>query len=191
LLNDVPELDVGQKAYCPRCGYLLAANRPNIERTIFVVSLTALVLLVLSSAFPFLGFSVRGQEQTVTLIQSVAILVTENFPELAFVVFVTIFAVPAMLLLGTVYVSSGILLRRKLPGMRLALRSVLKLIPWSMAEIFLIGILVSFVKIVSLADVSLGLSFWTYSLFTVCIVVVVAHIDKRELWRSVGVLSNV
>lgn len=190
LLNDVPELYVGEKAFCSRCGYLLTANRPNAESTLFAFSVTALVFLGLSSVFPFLGFSARGQEQTVTLIQCVAILVTENFAELAFIVFASIVAVPAVLLLGIAYVSIGILVERRLPAVRMTLRWVLRLVPWSMAEIFLIGILVSFIKIVSLADVALGLSFWSYALFTVCMTVVVLHIDKRELWRRIAVLTD-
>ena len=190
LLNDVPELAAGHKAYCPRCGFLLAANRPHSLTVIFSLSVTAVVLLVLANAFPFLGFAARGQEQTVTLIQSVAILITADFPELAFVVFAAIIAVPAVLLVGLIYVSMAIAMRRRLPWVRRVLRWTLEIVPWSMAEIFLIGILVSFIKIVSLADVALGLSFWSYALFTVCMVVVVIHIDKRELWRRIGELTN-
>ncbi len=190
LLNDVPELAAGHKAYCPRCGFLLAANRPHSLTIIFALSVTAVVLLILANAFPFLGFAARGQEQTVTLIQSVAILITEDFPELAFVVFASIIAVPAVLLMGLIYVSSAIAMGKRLPAVRRVLRWTLEMVPWSMAEIFLIGILVSFIKIVSLADVALGLSFWSYALFTVCMVIVVMHIDKRELWRQVAELPS-
>lgn len=157
---------------------------------IFSLSVTAVVMLVLANAFPFLGFAARGQEQAVTLIQSVAVLITEHFPELAFVVFASIIAVPAVLLVGLIYVSAAISLQKRLPWIRRILRWTLELVPWSMAEIFLIGILVSFIKIVSLADVALGLSFWSYALFTVCMVIVVIHVDKRELWRRVGELRN-
>lgn len=190
LLNDVPRLPAGHKAYCPRCGFLLAANRPHSLAIVCSLSVTALVLLVLANAFPFLGFATRGQEQNVTLIQSVAILVTEDFPELAFVVFASIIAIPAVLLGGLIYVSAAIVTRKRVPAIRRVLRWTLQMVPWSMAEIFLIGILVSFIKIVSLADVALGLSFWSYALFTVCMVIVVIHIDKRELWRGVGELLN-
>ena len=169
---------------------MLAANRPNSLTIVFSLSVTAVVLLILANAFPFLGFAARGQEQTVTLIQSVAILITEDFPELAFVVFASIIAVPAILLAGLIYVSTGIATRTRLPGIRRILRWTLEIVPWSMAEIFLIGILVSFIKIVSLADVALGMSFWSYALFTVCMVIVVIHIDRRELWRRVSELPR-
>ena len=59
-----------------------------------------------------------------------------------------------------------------------------------MAEIFLIGILVSFVKIVAIADVSLGLSFWAYVFFSVCMTAAILNIDKRELWQRLSGLAD-
>ncbi|MBT8132547.1 MAG: paraquat-inducible protein A, partial [Gammaproteobacteria bacterium] len=143
-----------------------------------------------SNSFPFLGFSAQGQERTVTLLQSVAILVTENFPSLAAIVFALIIIIPGIFLLGVVYYTSAISLNRRLPGTRRILRWVLMLLPWSMAEIFLIGILVSFIKIVSMADVALGLSFWSYVLFSICMTVVALHLDRREVWRRVRELAD-
>ncbi len=180
---------------CEGCGAHLHGDfRRSIQET-WAWLITSVVLYIPANFLPimhttFLGFAARGQEQTVTLIQSVAILITEDFPELAFVVFASIIAVPAILLAGLIYVSTAITMRKRLPGIRRILRWTLEIVPWSMAEIFLIGILVSFIKIVSLADVALGLSFWSYALFTVCMVIVVIHIDKRELWRRVGELHR-
>jgi paraquat-inducible protein A len=185
LLIGVPSLEAGQKAFCPRCNFLLAANRPHALSMIFGFAVAGLVFLLLSTAFPFLGFSASGQERTVTLLQSIAILATEDLPSLAAIIFVSIVAIPAIFLTGIIYVSGALRNDRLLPGTVTLLRWVLMLVPWSMAEIFLIGILVSFVKIVSIADVSLGMSFWSYVLFTVCITVVVLYLDKRELWQRI------
>ncbi len=190
LLIAVPALDVGKKAYCPRCNYLLAANRPHALTMVFAFAVSGLVFLLLSIAFPFLGFSASGQERTVTLLQSILILVTEDLPSLAAIVFASIILIPGAFLIGAVYVSSALKLNRSLPGTVVVLRWILMLMPWSMAEIFLIGILVSFVKIVTFADVSLGLSFWSYVLFTVCMVVVTLYPDKRRLWARVRALND-
>ncbi|MDH3647776.1 MAG: paraquat-inducible protein A [Gammaproteobacteria bacterium] len=190
LLIGVPLLEPGEKAFCPRCNFLLAANRRNAQDKIFAFAVAALLFLALANAFPFLGFSAQGQERTVTLLQCVAILITENFPSLAAIVFALIIAIPAIFLLGVIYFSSSLALSRRLPATEITLRWMLWLLPWSMAEIFLIGILVSFIKIVAMADVALGLSFWSYVFFSVCITVVVMHLDKRELWRGVRALPN-
>ena len=184
LLVDVPELMPGEKGYCPRCNYLLAANRPHAQSKMFAYALTALVFLILANAFPFLGLEARGQEQTVTLIQSIAVLFENNYPFLSAIVFAAIVGVPAVLLFGIVYVSLAVRIGQPLPRVRKALRWVLALAPWSMAEIFLIGILVSFVKVMTLADVTLGVSFWAYVLFTVCSLLALMYIDRRDVWRQ-------
>jgi paraquat-inducible protein A len=190
LLIGMPALEFGQKAFCPRCNYLLAANRPHAQAMVFAFAVAGLGFLLLATAFPFLGFSASGQERTVTLLQSIAILVTEDLPSLAAIVFASIIAIPAAFLVGIIYVSSALAIQRLLPGTVALLRWVLMLAPWSMAEIFLIGILVSFVKIVEIADVSLGMSFWSYVLFTVCMTVVVLYLDKRELWQRIQMLDD-
>ncbi len=190
LLLAVPALEAGQKAYCPRCNYLLAAHRPHASSMVFAFAVSGLFFLVLSTAFPFLGFSASGQERTVTLLQSILILVTEGLPSLAAIIFAAIVLIPATFLIGAVYVSVALKLKRLLPGTVAVLRWTLILMPWSMGEIFLISILVAFVKIVTIADVSLGLSFWSYLLFTVCITVVVLYPDKRRLWQRVKALDN-
>ena len=190
LLIGMPALEFGQKAFCPRCNYLLAANRPHALSIVFAFAVAGLGFLLLATAFPFLGFSAGGQERTVTLLQSIAILFSEDLPSLAAIVFASIIAIPAAFLVGIIYVSSALAIQRLLPGTVALLRWVLMLVPWSMAEIFLIGILVSFVKIVEIADVSLELSFWSYVLFTVCITVVMLYLDKRELWQRLQMLSD-
>ena len=61
LVVDVPPLALNDKAFCPRCNYLLAANRPHALEKIFAYSATALIFLVLANAFPFLSLNASGQ----------------------------------------------------------------------------------------------------------------------------------
>lgn len=190
LLIAVPALVAGQKAYCPRCDYLLAANRPHALKMVLSFAVTGLMFLILSTLFPFLGFSASGQERTVTLLESVTLLVSEYLPALGVIIFVLIILIPAAFLLGAIYVSIAIKSARMLPGTVTVLRWMLRLLPWGMGEIFLISILVAFVKIVTIADVSLGLAFWSYVLFTVCMTIVVLYPDKREFWNRVWALSD-
>lgn len=189
LLIAVPALESGQKAYCPRCSYLLAAHRPHAQAMVFAFAVTGLMFLLLSTVFPFLGFSASGQERTVTLLGSILILFAD-LPSLAAIVFASIILIPGVFLIGAIYVSIALKLKRLLPGTITALRWTLMLMPWSMGEIFLISILVAFVKIVTIADVSLGLSFWSYVLFVVCMTVVVLYPDKRRLWQRVWALND-
>jgi len=149
-----------------------------------------MVFLGLANAFPFITLNARGMEQEVTLLGSIAVLVTEDHRLLAAVVFASIVLVPAAILSCVAYVSLAIQLRRPLPGMRIVLRWAILLAPWNMAEIFLVGILISFIKIVDLADVALGMSFWAYTLFTLGVVLITLNFDRRQLWLALDALGS-
>ena len=68
---------------------------------------------------------------------------------------------------------------------RKVLDTLFKLLPWCMVEIFLIGALVSLIKIISIADIELGLSFYAFILFAVSMTLVVLHIDKYQLYQLI------
>ena len=189
LLVRVPPLEPRQHAHCPRCNHLLTAKRPDALAKLLAYSTTALLFLALGNAFPFITLNARGLEQEVTLLGSVAVLFTEDHRLLAAIVFASIAVVPALLLGCVAYVALAIRIGRALPGVRACLRWSIALAPWNMAEIFLIGILISFIKIVDLADVELGLSFWAYTLFTLGLVLITLNFDRRELWTQLDALD--
>jgi paraquat-inducible protein A len=69
---------------------------------------------------------------------------------------------------------------------RRLLKFTLTLEPWIMSEIFLIGVLVSMVKIMSLADVSFGTSFFAYVGFVVLYVSALTRLNRARLWSQVS-----
>ncbi|MEC9480887.1 MAG: paraquat-inducible protein A, partial [Pseudomonadota bacterium] len=62
------------------------------------------------------------------------------------------------------------------------------LLPWSMAEIFLVGTLVSLIKITELADVSIGLSFYAFVGFSAFTALCISQFDptRYAMWMSQG-----
>lgn len=183
LLVKLTRLAEGCKALCPRCGYTLTINHRNARDRVIAFSLTALVFLGLSFAFPFLTFSAQGQDRIATLMQSVTVMIAENFTILAVIIFITIIVIPALYLLSAIYVYVSLNNLRLFPGTHRVMKLIGHLQHWSMADIFLIGILISFIKIMSLADVSLGLSFWSYVFFIVSMTAAILHIDKHQVWQ--------
>jgi len=55
--------------------------------------------------------------------------------------------------------------------------------PWSMVEVFLIGVLVTIIKIGSLADVVLQPGIWSFGVLT-ALLTALAGFDTRELWQA-------
>lgn len=183
LLVELGSLADGNKALCPRCGYTLTSQRSNAKERLIALSITALVFLFLSFMFPFLTFSAQGQDRIVTLMQSITVMITEGFTSLAVIIFLSVVIIPAFYLLCVIYAYVSLSRKKLLRRTSTSLKMINFVRHWSMAEIFLIGILVSFIKISSLAEVGLGLSFWSFVLFILSMTVAVMHIDNHQAWQ--------
>tara|TARA_R110002073_G_scaffold115988_1_gene254162 strand:+ start:2560 stop:3600 length:1041 start_codon:yes stop_codon:yes gene_type:complete len=140
--------------------------------------------------FPFLTFSAQGQDSVSTLMQCITVMIAENFSSLAILIFITIIVIPGFYLLSAIYIFVSLKSAQLLPGTHIVMKLIGHLQHWSMADIFLIGILVSFIKIIALADVGLGLSFWSYVFFIVSMTAAILHIDEYQVWQWIKEKEN-
>ena len=60
---------------------------------------------------------------------------------------------------------------------------------WSMVEVFVIGVIVSLVKIGHMATVILGISFWSYVAFAICFTATITSLDRVQLWERIEELT--
>ena len=190
LLLNLPNFEEGSRAYCPRCNHLLCSNPSNgIERGL-AFAVTGVAFLFLANIFPFLSFQARGREQVMTLLQSSLELYEGGNEILAAFVLAFIIVAPALLLFSIIWILGPLVLKDKRTlGAYWLGRLVFQTSPWSMAEIFLIGILVSIIKISSMATVVLGVSFWAYVGFTLCLMMSMVNLDKHFFWEALDKAS--
>ncbi|MEX9252971.1 membrane integrity-associated transporter subunit PqiA [Pseudenterobacter timonensis] len=184
LLVALPELGQGERAECPRCGATLTTrwDAPRQRPTAYAVA--ALFMLLLSNLFPFVNMKVGGMTSEVKLLEIPAVLFSEDYASLGtfFLLFVQI--VPALclaiILLLVNRVQMPVVLKARLARILFLLKS------WGMAEIFLAGILVSFVKLMAYGDIGIGSSFIPWCLF--CIVQLRAFqcVDRRWVWDDIA-----
>jgi paraquat-inducible protein A len=182
----LPSLKNKQKALCPRCGFQLTQKNIAAHERIIAFGASALIFLMLSIPFEFLAFSAQGQGQSINILNSVQILAEQDYAALAIIQLLAIIVLPCLILLGLLYILIPIQFNITAYKSGSVLKWVYRLIPWSMAEIFLVGVLVSLIKISSMADIRLGLSFYAYIGFTICMTVALLHLDKHQLTALVG-----
>ncbi len=185
LLIRIGPLRGGQRATCPRCGHVLSSAPPDGLTRSLAFALAAAVLLAAANAFPFMALEAQGLEQVMTLPRTGVELYRDGQASLAVLVLGPIVAVPALML--ATLVALLVPLRRRIgaPWLVPAGRLLFWLSPWSMVEVFVIGVLVSLVKIAALATVVLGVSFWAYVGFALCFTAAVASLDRLQLWRAI------
>jgi paraquat-inducible protein A len=187
LLHRLGEIPEGSAALCGRCGGLLRKRqRKTIERTLALV-LGAAMLFVVANSFPFLSFDMRGQETQTTLVTGVRDLWSQGKPELAALVALTIFAAPLIQIGILLYVLLPLHFGRVPWRMTHAFRFLRRVEPWSMMEVFMIGILVAIVKLMDMATIVPGVALWAFVLLFLLITAAVSSLDPHAVWERAEV----
>jgi len=184
LLMLIPHLKHRQEAVCPRCGFTLTRFYRHAPVKLLAFTLTSLVFLTFSLKFSFLIFYLHGNSRTLTLIESIQSFSSVNYIFVSMLLFATAIVIPLLFLLSIVYVSWSFNANNLLPFTSQVLKFALSILPWNMAEIFLVSILVSLIKVMTLANVNFGLSFFSYILFIFSLSATLLYCDRYQLWST-------
>lgn len=186
-LHDASPVAEGIAARCARCGAMLYQNRPASLARASAFSLAAIFLMVLVHVFPFLTMDAASLRRNLTLIGASTALMDEDAPILGFSILLFTVVAPLVLAGGMIYVCAPLMLGRAAPGARTVAKWMYRCEPWNMVEVFLLGVLVSLLKLAKVADVEFGYGFWAFAGVMLCLAAAVAGIDREELWDRLEV----
>jgi paraquat-inducible protein A len=176
----------GGAARCGRCGATLyRERRDSIEHTL-LLTLAALILFVIANTFPFLTFELEGNADTSTLLTGVRSLYDQGMWPLALLVLLTATVVPLAWLLSTAYVLLPLWLGRVPWGVAQVFRFTELLRPWAMMEVYLLGVIVAYVKLSDLARLELGIALFAFVGLIVVMIAAQAALEPHEIWRRLG-----
>lgn len=179
-------MDSHHVATCPRCGALLFKGRGHrLDRSI-ALQLAALILFVVANIFPFITFKMEGLEQLSHLATGILEFYKRGLWPLAVVVALATILFPLVKILGNLYVQLPLRQGRILPGAARVFRSVETLRPWAMMEVFLLGVIVAYVKLVDFATIDLGPALYAFAGLIVITSAADAVIEPREVWNGLG-----
>jgi paraquat-inducible protein A len=142
----------------------------------------ALVVFVVANAFPIVDLRVQGLRSSATLFGSVAALWSEGRPLMAVLVCATTQVFPLLDLLCMLALLLAATGRRPRPAwFAPLLRFVQELRPWGMIEVFMLGVVVSLVKLSGMAAILPGMALWAFAGLTVLMAVLLSF-QPRQLW---------
>jgi len=180
----------GAAADCVRCGAELFRHKPqSLERTLaFMIG--AAVAFACANAFPLMELDAQGIRTSSTLYGLVEALFETGWPSVALLVLFTVIVVPVVQLASSLYILVSLKLGvvpRILHG---AVRTIDAIWRWGMVEVFLLGAMVSLVKLTQLADVYVGWALYAVGAYILLTVAAAASFDARTLWRHVEALQG-
>lgn len=191
LRTQLPLLKPGTEAHCPRCNEQLCSIPHAPYEGPLAWAASALCFLILSCSFPFLAMNVQGNVSQISLLQSADTLIQQDFALLAQILLLFVLLTPAIFLFILIYLYEGLRQQRILPGTALLAKIISRLKPWMMVDVFLLGVLVSMIKMASYAELTLGLSFWAFLCFTLTLTRASSMVDAHWLHQQLYQLQQI
>ncbi len=170
------------KSRCPRCGSILYSPRQNtVERTL-ALSLTGLILFFPAMLLPVMRLDAMGLEAATNLVHGISVLFQSGFHAVAVLTLLTGVAVPFIKLLLLFIVSLGISSKSKSSLLMDFFRLYQALDEWGMLEIYMLGILVSIMKLKDLAQLSYGLGLLCFVVLLIISLCTAISLDEHRYW---------
>lgn len=188
LLHRKVALGDREKAWCSRCGSLLYRSNDNSIEVALALTIASLLLFLFAHLLPFLSIDADGNKSTIYLISTIDTL--SQLDNLLLVVAGMLFlvAIPLGVLLLDVMLLGALYSNRR--PLTLFARQLLllggRLAPWNMLEIFLLGVLVTIVKLASMAEITLHQGFWAFVALVMINLFISTTLEAEELWQAVA-----
>jgi paraquat-inducible protein A len=180
----VPPLPPAARALCLRCDGVLRHTQHDPLRTPLALNLTALCLLLIAVPSTLMLVSTAGQVHAADMFTGPIGLDEHGMWELAAVVLFTTVAAPAAKLGCMLYVLLGLRAARPPGHLRAVFAWVEHLRPWSMIEVYLLGVFVAYVKLQVLVFIELGPALYALGALLLAMIVADIRLDAQFIWEE-------
>jgi paraquat-inducible protein A len=184
LFQSLPSLSAGEAACCLRCGTTLRHGRADSLNRALACALGALALFILALQLPLMDVRAVGHTYQATLFTGPKMLDARGMWEISLVVVFTLVAMPAVQFFLLLTVLIGLRLPnppRFLPRLFGWLERVR---PWSMIEVFLIGLFVAYTRLQAIAYVDVGPALVPLAGTMLCLIAQDAFLDHEQVWDA-------
>lgn len=186
LLAPRADLRADQVCRCPRCGFELDRGTSASRQTALAVAVTAAQLWILMNVFPLVALTLGGQRRETTLGAAAVTLATHGMPLLGLLVAATTMIAPAVEI-GLALCILGRLERLSRSGaLGSSIRWLRTIQRWSMVDVFLLGCLVSIVKLANFAELVVGPALWACAALLPVLAFLSHYLQPRRLFERSG-----
>lgn len=183
ILQDV-RVPAGSESRCPRCDHVLREGRPNSVMHALLLSAAGLLLIGPAIGMPLLSLSVSGLRQEASLAQAILAMADNGQWEVALIVALCAVIAPLLNLWLLFAVAVALQWRSQTRWLPLLMRLNHFIREWAMLEVFLMGVLVSIVKLKDIAELLPGVGLYCFALLMLCGLLLNTVIDQHELWQT-------
>lgn len=190
LLSQQPATTAGKQLCCPRCKTLLLQKKTNSIDKILAISLSGLLVYFPAIFYPLMHLNSLGIHQQGSVFDAFLSFYHQQFYFVAVVLFLTSILFPLVKLCLLLGVALHLKLKRHNRHLAFIFRSANSLDEWGMPDVYLLAIIVSIIKISSLASIEYGLGFYCFIFLVIMTRATSSALDSDLFWQKIHKLKQ-
>lgn len=183
LLLEQDKPAAGYSVICPRCGNCIDKSLFRSLSNTLSLSVTGLFLFIPAILLPLFTFESVGITDSSNVLESIAIFMKSGYSFVALALLLVAVLFPFLLLLSTSTLSFCLVAKKYPSWLAAVFRFYIHIEEWAMVEVYLLGMIITIIKMGSTAAISYGLGFVIYIFLVLIVVGVNGALDRSQFWR--------
>lgn len=172
--------------HCPRCGRIIEKKISNSIDKVLALSLAGLLLYLPAITLPLMTFNSLGFSDSANILESIVNFQQNGYLFVALMTLLSAVVLP-LLLLSMVAVISFKLRRSQYPRYLSRLyRTYLHLEEWAMVEVYLLGIMITIIKMLDSTEIQYHGGLFSFVLLVIITLAISTVLDKQLFWQLIG-----
>jgi paraquat-inducible protein A len=180
----------GYSLKCPRCGQILYLQKSNTINETLAYTLTALMCFYPAVTASMMTLDMGDLSHQQSLFSGVLVLLSEGYYLVAILTFMSSLFVPLLRLILLAYVTGCLFIhahyhysiQRLHKSLLWSFRLYHHIEEWGMLDVYMLGIIVSIVKLLSMAEIHPGFGLWTYAILLITSIQATNSLNHHEVW---------
>ncbi|CBL45992.1 Paraquat-inducible protein A family protein [gamma proteobacterium HdN1] len=177
-------IPAGAAAVCPFCGSVLLRSKRRAAQRTLAFSVAGLLFYVPANFLPIMSFELLGNDAFSTLYGGVLQLWQQGYWWMSFLVCTCSMVMPLLALVVRLILAIAMYSQRFGRWHRPLLRAVHSVSEWDMLEVYMLGILVAFIKMSDLGTIHLGVALLCFVGLLISTLGATLSFDSHACWEQ-------
>lgn len=176
---------IGYSISCPRCGKRLSKQKNDSVLRTFVLAMTGLLMYLPAVLLPLMTFKSLGFSDSANVIESIINFYQNKYYFVSLMVFLSSIVFPFLLLTMMFFITFNLQRRRYPSYLPRLFRIYLHLEEWAMIEVYLLGIMITVIKMVDSSEIVYQSGIFCFVCLVLLSLAISTTIDKEYFWRLI------
>ncbi|MBU1566887.1 MAG: paraquat-inducible protein A [Proteobacteria bacterium] len=185
LLLHKAEAPAGYSVVCPRCGKTLSRSTVAPISKVLALSIAGLILYLPAMLLPLMTFTSFGFSGSANILESILNFYRNDYYFVSLMVLLSAVVFPLILLTTIFYITCQLQRKRNPSSLRPLFRLHLYLEEWAMIEVYLLGILVTIIKMSGTSNIDYHSGILCFSCLVLITLAISTIVDRDLFWQEI------